>query len=113
MTTQKVQFGEARKQVTIALPSFPGAEVTLYDSLLVHQQRQLQQKYPKLAELGHSDNIQATAEMVKMCFVSWNFVDQDGKDLEPTNEVFDQMPGKDYQLIVRTISGQEEKKKEI
>lgn len=95
-----------RQTKNISLPSWPDSKVEIYDSLLVGQ----------MVGLNLKDNteIQMGIKTLPLFIKSWNFTNEQGKDLEINQENFGFLKEEDLVFLVNEITAfaKEGKKKE-
>lgn len=104
--TKKVEFNlDSRQTKTVELPSFPWSEVIVYPSLLVSDQREIENKFKGADNKVDESRIQdfSLALLVKS-IKSWNFT-KDWKDLEVTAETLQQFPAVDFLVLNEAITG--------
>jgi len=85
----------ALKTRKIELPSYPGSEVEIYDGLLTKD----------AISLAKSDNdFQNGVELLKKIIKKWSFVDEEGKEVEVTEESLGFLPMTDFSFLMDEVN---------
>lgn len=113
----KIQFADPRTIKTVSLPSFPGAEVSIYEKLLVGQQEQIRDRFPNAIDEKHPDAQKALIAMVATAIKEWNFTDENNQDLKVSEDILKKFPEQDLVVLIQAVvwkqeSDTEAKKKE-
>lgn len=83
-----------RETVTIELPSFEGSQVEVYTSLLVGDMR----------DMSELDNdVTKATKILPNIVKAWNFVDEEGKPVQPNAAAFMKLPPEDVTFIIETL----------
>jgi len=86
---------DPRKVIKVQLPSFPDAEVEIYDGLLTHQAEQLQK-----AENDYETGI----NLLKVIIKGWSFVNEKEEPLPVTKETLGLLPIKDFTVLMDSVN---------
>lgn len=84
-------LSDIRKTLELELPSYPGSKIVVYDSLLVTQ-------------VYGSEDAKTPLESYVRLIKSWNFTDEDGKDLPVTVENLGRLKATDFNFIVDRLT---------
>jgi hypothetical protein len=87
---------DIRSTKKITLPSFDGSKVEIYDSLLVGDMVDIDYK--------EDNKIKLTLDILPKFIKSWNFTDEEGKELEITKENLGFLKEDDVKFIVDEIT---------
>jgi hypothetical protein len=106
--TAKIKIGSARTTNIVELPSYKGAEVEIYTTLLVGQLEGLDMKSLDNNPTGE-DMIKILARIIK----SWNLTDDNEADLEINEDNVRLLPAPDMIAIFQSLQqgGEKAKKK--
>jgi len=86
---------DPRKIKKVKLPSFPEAEIEMYDSML----------YCQVAEIDKlTSDYDRGVEILRLLIKSWPFVDEKGKILEVNKENLGKLPISDVMLLMDSIT---------
>ena len=102
----KIKFSDVRKVKKLSLPSYEGSEIEIYDRFTADQQDEILS-----AETDFERGILALQLLIK----SWNFVDDNEKEIPVNKESLGKLPAKDFNFLLEEVSkiitGEESKKK--
>ncbi len=104
-----VIFRDLRPTTTVELPSYEGSAITMYTKLTVGESRDIAKKYPG-ADKDGVVAFDAGLEYVLKSIKSWNFTDEEGKDLPVSMEVIEMLPQSDLEMLVSKVTGEGKKK---
>lgn len=102
---EKIRFSDPRVAKTVELPSFKGSQVEIYGSLTVGDQRAILAKYPNAQSGEGSEAFSATVEMIAVGIKSWNFTDEEDKDLPISADILNQFPEADLTVLFEALTG--------
>lgn len=84
-----------RQTKEISLPSFPDSKVVIYDSMIVGQMSAI--------DFKSTNEIAQIIQSLPLFIKSWNFTDEDGKDMEVNQENLGFMKMEDLQYLGEQI----------
>lgn len=90
-----IKLKDVRKTEKVSLPSYEGSEVLIYDGF-----RAIDQEKVLAAESDFEKGLVALQCLVK----SWNFTDDDEKELPITKESLSQLSSKDFNFLLTKVS---------
>ena len=104
-TKTTARFSGLRKTEIVSLPSLEGSSVEVYTSLIVSEQREMQAKYPRPAELDEKQKTDMTMWLCIKAIKKWNLVDVNDKPLPVDEKTLDQFAITDLLAIMQVITG--------
>jgi hypothetical protein len=101
----KIVFSTKQGQKTISLPSFEGSEVVIQVAkATVKEERDAMKATADIVD-KEDRGFAIMTEKISKGIVSWNFTDEEGKDLAITKEIIEDLPTEDFMLLVKEITG--------
>jgi hypothetical protein len=88
-----------RQTKVVNLPSFEGCTVTVYTSLPLREQKELQKKYPNSGDQQSDDAQNLGIETLLRCIVKWDF------DEKVTMENLLELPTTDALTVLEVVTG--------
>lgn len=102
----KVQIPSLRKTKIVTLPSIEGSQVELFTTLLVADQRRIQERFPDSSALSEKQSSDMTMMMLTLSLRDWNLSDENGEKLPFSQETYDKLSVPDVLTMMEVVTGQ-------